>query len=448
MSDTINKTLTAVGTAIVIGTGAVVTYNLTTNNKSSEGIDWSQYDLNIPTLNVPGLNIPDLNIPNLDLVDLSLPKLDIDDKEIKEQSQLDMKQYDLDYDKLFAIDKLNLNNDDLNKIGIEIQELPNPVQDLPQWIKFAKEVNKYFIDKRMVSYDNSINYKNRDIINKWLEIYNQYKDAKDIAFIPINKKFRMITEVFVPRNNDEMNILNENLNYYKSQGYDSVLVCFDKNTNEYDLLNLVKYIISYHKMDVWFTYTGNESLKETVFMNADKYTEILKMIAPYAKGFINSWRRTSVHLWEQDDAWKKYTNTILRNVNPNIYLIGELYYGNTHKYDSIGNVGFGMNMFKNASACMIVNFGYQRIDMEYLFNVILQPYLKDIPKVGCVVGHRPYYLTDKNNGLTYQENMKIKHEVQDKFFKYGCVGTVTLSNDGKKMDTNNLSSTLYKTLGK
>jgi hypothetical protein len=57
-------------------------------------------------------------------------------------------------------------------------------------------------------------------------------------------------------------------------------------------------------------------------MDVKKYTQILRESAPYISGYINSWRRTSVHLWKQDDAFMNYTNTILRQSNPNLPIVG------------------------------------------------------------------------------------------------------------------------------
>jgi hypothetical protein len=105
----------------------------------------------------------------------------------------------------------------------------------------------------------------------------------------------------------------------------------------------------------------------------------------------------------------KYTNTILRNVSPNLPIIGELYYGNNHKYDTVDNIGFILNNFKNSSGIMIVNFGFKRIDIKYLMNKVLKPYLKNSAKIALVVGQKPYYMTVNNNKLDYKRNMKIKH---------------------------------------
>ena len=95
---------------------------------------------------------------------------------------------------------------------------------------------------------------------------------------------------------------------------------------------------------------------------------------------------------------------------------------------------------------MIVNFGFKKIDVKYLLEKILKPYIGNVPTIACVVGDKPYYMSVNYNGLNYKDNMKIKHEIENKFFDNGCVGTITLSDDGRHLVTNNLTVTLYKNL--
>jgi len=472
MASTTTKTVASVAAAaavIAAGVGVYEYYNTgtaTTSATQSAEIDWSKYDLNLPTIVLPAIDIPAIqvvtiptvDVPKLDDLDLnplSMPVLEKEntvDKSIKNTAteitnatKVDTSIADAVLDET-QLKQLNATVGDFTKEMTETTNMPDPAADLPEWFAFVKKQKETFVDQRGLKYDKTF-VKSSEIANKWIAIYEQYKNAPAVAYVPIQERFRMITEVRTVKTYDQMSILQKNLEYYKSQGYDSVLFGFDKDDTVENALNTVKYIQKYGGMKVWFTYTGKESLYDTVFIDPDKYKQMLTALAPYCNGYLNSWRRTSVHLWEQDKAFMSYTNTILRTAVPNLPIVGELYYGNTHKYEHVGVVGFGLNNFENSSAVMIVNFGFRKIDMDYLFGTILNKYLGNTPKVGCVVGQRPYYLTTDNNGLTYQENMVIKHEIEDKFFAHGCIGTVTLSNDGKEMETNNLTSTLYSTLG-
>lgn len=420
---------TATAAAAIVGGYALF-------NNGNEQIDWSIYDLNIPELSV------DLGIPTLD-VDLGIPNLDVLNGKtttINIATNVNT-NVNINVVDLKAINQIEITKNIISKQMSQLNE------DIKSSISLLKQSEQIFIDKRNINRDMSLYNKNTPI-KEWIKIYKEYKDKEDIKYIPIQKPFKMITEVRVPINTYQMNILMQNLTYYKSQGYDSVLVAFTKDDSPKDVLNTIKFIIKNSNMNVWATYTGNQNLRETVFMDVDTYTKILTNIAPYIKGYINSWRRTSSHLWVQDEVFMKYTNITLRSANPNLPIVGEIYYGNSYKYDSSKKLGFVWNIFNNASGIMFVNFGYEMVDADYLINVVLKKYIKNVPLIGCVVGQRPYYLNRYKNNLTYKENMLIKHKVEQKFLDKGCIGVITLSDDGYRPYTNNLSETLYTKLGK
>lgn len=464
--NTTQKTVTSVAVAASLITGGVVLYETMDNEnftktsiepsveqsiEPSVAIDWSVYELNIPTIDLPKLDIPTIDLPNLAEINLNLPTVTVEDAGIPSVDNQSIELSKFQVADLYKIEsaqidmsKLNLSVED---VASSIPKIENPDADLAQWMEFEKNAKNMFVDKRSVYHDRTF-LKSNKIIQKWMKIYQEYKNVPVVKYIPIKQNFRMITEVRVPKDSKQLEILNKNLKYYKSQGYDSVLFVFDKNDDITQCVNTILYIKKYFGMKVWFAYTGKEALTETVFMDSDKYTQMLQTLAVYCDGYINSWRRTSAHLWQQDDSFKNYTNTVIRSCSPNMPIIGELYFGNTHKYDQVDKVGFGLNIFKNMSGVMVVNFGYRNVDVNYLTDVVLKPYVGDIPKIACVVGDKAYYLTTNKNNLTYQENMKIKHKVEQRFFKKGYIGVVTLSNDGRQMETNNLSSTPYDTLGK
>ena len=459
------KKITASTIAAALITGGVLLYNDKSDNVQEPfKIDWSIYDLNIPTINVTSVNTPTIdttsvntptidttfvNTPTIDTTFVNTPTIDIASVNVSNKNLTTIKSSintpiieNIKINNIFMKEIVtNVNVVDLNK---NIYKVINFASDLPQWMQIVQISRELFVDQRSIEHDNVLN--KQEVFIKWTKIYKEYKNMPYIKYVSIDKPFRMITEVGIPKNLDSLNILTENLKYYKSQGYDSVLVVFNKDDNSQDVLNTIKYIKKYLGMNVWLAYTGKELLTVSVFMDLDKYTSILTNCAPYISGYINSWRRTSAHLWEQDKAFMNYTNITLRRSNPNLPIVGELYYGNTHKYDKVNYVGFGLNNFENSSAIMIVNFGFKRIDVNYLTKFILSKYVGKTPLIACVVGHKPYYMTTNNNGYDYKTNMKIKHEVEQVFLRNGYIGVVTLSNDGKEMETNNLSTTLYNTL--
>ena len=288
---------------------------------------------------------------------------------------------------------------------------------------------------------------NATLYANWMEIYKRYQNVSPIKFAPITNKFRMISEVSPLYTQKDIETLNVNLLYYKSVGYDSVLVTFTRDDVPAAVLNTVKYIIKYHSLNVWLAYSGAESLKVTSFMEPDKYTEVLTSCAPYLTGYVNAWSRTSVHLWKQEPAFMNYTNYMLRLSNPNIPILGELYYGETAKYTNEKYpYGWDTNAFTNESGLVISNIGYTRTNFKYLFTKLLPKLTgnKDYPYVGLVIGPRPSYRSMDN--LNYTSALKIKQSIENKFFEYNCVGTITLSSDGKPDGTNDLTKNVYNTL--
>lgn len=88
----------------------------------------------------------------------------------------------------------------------------------------------------------------------------------------------------------------------------------------------------------------------------------------------------------------KFTNHTLRDANPNIYLVGEFYYGEVYGLNFTQYkvrprivIDFGQNMFPNASGCMIVNYGTLYTDFDYLFSNVLKNQIKQQTKfIGLV----------------------------------------------------------------
>jgi hypothetical protein len=425
----------------------VLTYNALTG---TDDIDWSKYALDIPTINVPTLNTPKLAVTKLDVPILTTTSISSNDPILATPSISSNDSTPVLGETSISDSTLNVEqiNSNMQISGTKVPALSLPSQDLHLYKEFLEEIQSLFTDSRNIRYDQSIyNPNNNLVLKEWIPIYKQYQDMEPIKFIPVQNKFKMISEVSPIYTQKDIEILNTNLEFYKSNGYDSVLVVFSKNDTHDAVLNTIKYIIKYHGLNVWLAFGGSESLKELPFMEVDTYTKILASSAQYITGYINSWRRTSVHLWKQEAAFMNYTNRILRGSNPNIPILGEIYYGETAKY--IKNkfpYGWDTNTFTNASALVICNIGYTRINFKYLFNKLLPRITgeKNYPYVGIVLGTRPYYRSLEK--INYTKALEIKHQIETKFFEYNCLGTITLSSDGSPDSTNDLTKTLYNTL--
>lgn len=343
--------------------------------------------------------------------------------------------------------KMVLNHKSLGEIIINV-----PIEDYD--LEFEKNAEKnrkiqaYFSDKRNIAYDYKI-FSNKHL-SDWFKIYENYKNNK-FETIPLKKSFRMISEVKLPKNQEQLNILNENLTYYKSRGYDSVLVTFDGNEDSQQLSYLAGYIKS-KGFRVFFAYSGEESHNQSVFIDPQLLKNQLSALAKYSEGFLIAWRRTSVHLFKQDIQYMNYAIECVRNANKNCLILGEVYYGNTSEHPEEKKYGFGENLPICASATTVCNFGTININadavVKHLIPNIMGGKIEQIP---VVVGQRAYYLTTNRNNLSQEENQTIKEKIEKRFIKAGCKGTITLHGDGRDNIknfgvSNNMSEIIYSKL--
>ena len=331
-----NITKTGIGiiTAGAIIGGTVLVSDLTTSEdnltqtEQVSSIDWSQYDLNIPDLDIPdlGTDIDLLSDYNEIINNISLNDVKLLDEELENAGVNSIDEI------LMSIeDNININKKQLSKM-LELQQV------------FSNNFKHKVKDQRSLSWDKTIGYS--ESILKWAEIYDDYSNVKPIEYKKIKNNFRMISEIIYPESEQELNILTKNLEFYSQQGYNAVLLTFNGEEQTIDLVNLVRYIKKNTGMQVWFTYSGMEDLNKSIYIDPDKYSEILTRLAKCCDGYINSWRRTSGHLLEQDEEFKNFTNITLRKSNIDIPIVGELYYGETHRYTG-NNKGYALNSSKN-----------------------------------------------------------------------------------------------------
>lgn len=477
MTSTTKKVVAGTATAIAVATGVFVANYESTDNS----IDWNSImpsiDSYMPEMPDLGLNIlPTLQFNTLE----QLPTLDDSFKTpetiVEGTNQIEISDSfgTIDTIPSFIVSSVlqNYENDfKIESLDVKINDsgltIANIVFSIPEYgtmslsIPFEqydldlinnaikwKKIQEYFQDKRNVEHD--YNILSNEYINKWLKIYEDYR-SKSFQKIALTKSFRMISEVKVPSNNYQLDILNKNLSYYKQRGYDSVLIVFDGSEEPRDLMNLVKYI-RYKGFRAFFAFGGNEDLNISVFVNPEKLKNQLQALALYSEGFLLGWRRTSAHLIEQDIQYMNYMSECVRNANENCLIFGEVYYGNTAKYPHHNQWGFGYNLPNYASAAVICNFGVESVNAEGVVKYLIPHKIgKIFEQVAVITGQRPYYLTVYRNGLSQEENQKIKEQIEKRFINSGCKGTITLHDDGRNgiggyQTNNNLSETIYSSL--
>lgn len=304
---------------------------------------------------------------------------------------------------------------DIPTINVSYEE-DEEFKPIKQSVDFFFNNKNNFVDQRNIfEDDNYLN--NTENVKKWIEAYKKYANYPNIEYVQITSSFKMIAEVYVPQTEQQWINLENNLIYYQQKGYNGVLFCFIGKEEIEDILKTINFIKEKTNMSIWAVYTKEQGLHQSVFdISPQKYIQILTAISPHLTGYINSWKRTSVHLWKQDDAFMKLTNYTLRNANPNIYLVGEFYYGEVYglNYDKYKIkprivIDYGQNMFLNASGCMIVNYGSLYTDFTYLFSQVLKKQIKQQTKfIGLI--------HDIENNIVIENN----------FLRQGCIGIIAV----------------------
>ena len=373
-----------------------------------------------------------------------------------------------------SIDAITI--DTISFEGIQLQQIADPekvtvdevkVDDFTQGFseKFAKHAafRKLVKDKRNVLHHADLMGLGESCIDKWISIYKDTYYAID--YIEPPKDLKMIAEMQMPKSAEQAKILAENLAYRKKQGFNAVLLVFHGNEQAYDLVDLVKAVKAEYQLNVWFAFGGQESLLDSqVFINPDKYSELLVKLAGVCDGFLANYRRTSSHLFIQDEAFMNYTADQLRIGNPNIPIIGELYFGQTAASDDntlnntkkrMWNPNRAAHNWNTLIASKVENgSGYLIVNMTtYGYNPtgIMTRVLKDYPgpKYAMINGPSAYFLSLHKTSTTYNQDMiAILHLIQ-RWISAGAYGCVVTHGDGYGLNgqpTDNMSETHYSKL--
>lgn len=366
----------------------------------------SEDEFKIPTLDIPTLNIPELAITKLDIPNLDIPETGIQSVESNDTDILNLASLN------------NINEKELNL------DLTN-ITDLSYWEKRQKTIQEF---KKLVKDVRNSEYSKHPYFNEWLTIYKDYKTiSTPIKYIPIPAGFKIISEVYKPTTLNEYNKLKSNLAFYKSKGYNGVLINVCTGDTPTDMVNIARLIKTY-EMYPFFCFGGSEKLDDEIFVNPQWIKDIIASLAPECYGFL-PWRRTALHLFLPDEAYNNFIHTQLRTANPNIYILGEIYYGRTAiNHDQIK---WWVNIPKNCSGIILSNLGYNYINAEKLYKQVRKlSGNKNLPIMVRILGDKPYYNTLNKTKLNFRENLQIKKELESRFIKAGFNGTFTCSNDG------------------
>lgn len=372
-------------TVAAITAAATVTTTALLYNDNAEVIEESTIDFVIPELDLPTLELTVIDIPEVYLTSLDTPKIEI----IGLQSNIE------------------LNYPQMSEIIENEQTLLDMGDDFG--------VDEYIVSTNISEYAEA-----------WTKLYQQYQNVSPIKYIPLDKEYRIITEVRLPKSKEDYTTLKKKLALYQSRGYNAALIVFDIGDDSFELYKLAKIVKSY-RLTPFFAYSGYGD-NELLSADPEWVLDVLKTLGRECAGFL-PWRGSALYRFTPDETYNKMVGSILRSVNADIFIIGEIYYGaqrgrNRHDYRYIVNIP------ENCSAVIVKGFGYRNINLEKVIKLARdKANTGNLPIIAHVVGERPQYDSINRNNIDFDTNLKIKQSLERRYLKAGAISTITLSGD-------------------
>ncbi len=300
---------------------------------------------------------------------------------------------------------------------------------IPVIREFWQKCREIFADQRMIQHDRGLDYDSPSV-KKWLAIYAQPLPSA-ISQVPLPYGIRMIAELRLTESGSIPPAAAANLAVYAKLEYNACLITVYGHESPAALLTLASLIRS-AGMAPWFAWAGPESLTTTIFHDPDQIARLLTPLARVSAGYLCAWRRTSAHLVEQDPQYLEHIAAVVRKANPSIPIVGESYYGQTWQNEPhVNQVGWEArdNTPRNSSGILIAGISTRGYNIESMLATTFARW-QSIPRLGLVLGERPYYASTANNGRTWHANLQIKQELERRFLRAGCQGTITIHGDG------------------
>ena len=391
--NTTGKTITAITTAAAIGTGVLLTtMQEPTQIEQEQPPAQVEFVDDIKPIEVPifTVDIPSIDVPKVEIFGVEIPNVE---KLSPETIQI----------LIAAVDRLD--------------------GDVPKIQALQKMLAATMKDQRMLQYDRTLSIYN-DALTAWLEIYSKPLPPP-IAYIPLPRGIRMIAEL---RSSDHAAA---NLAFYRQQGYNSCLITIDGTESISKVLQLVN-LVRAADMAAWIAWAGPERLEWSIYQDPAKISRLLKAAAPLCKGYMVAWRRTSAHLVAQDAPYIEYLVQQVRSANPAIYVVGESYYGQTwENLPHVDRKGWEArdNVPRNQSGILIAGIATQGYAVETMLRSTFARWVAT-PRLAMVLGERPYYASSNSNRRSFLSNLRIKQQLEKRFLRAGCIGTVTIHGDG------------------
>lgn len=295
--------------------------------------------------------------------------------------------------------------------------------DVPKIQALKRLLADTFADQRMIAHDKTLTI-NNSALQSWLDIYSKPLPPP-IAHIPLPRGIRMIAEL------RSLDHAAGNLAYYRRQGYNAVLVTLDGSETPAHAIALAASVKA-AGMAPWLAWAGKESLTDSIYQDPQKIAALLRAAAPRCAGYLPAWRRTSAHLVQQDPHYIEHLAAIVRQANPAILVVGESYYGQTWQNEPhINQRGWKArdNVLRNQSGILIAGIATQGYAVEVMLRGVFARWVAT-PRLAQVLGETPYYASSNSTGRSFEANLRIKQQLEQRFLRAGCIGTVTIHGDG------------------
>ena len=392
------KTITAITTAAAIGTGVLLT-----TTQEPAPVEQEQPPAQVEFVDdIKPIEVPifTVDIPSIEVLRVDMPKVEI-----------------------FGVEIPGVENLSPVQIRIILQTISNLDGDIPKIQQLQRVLAATMKDQRMLQYDRTLSIYN-EALTAWLEIYSKPL-PQPIAYVPLPRGIRMIAEL------RSVDYAASNLAYYRQKGYNACLVTIDGTESISKVLQLVNAVRS-AGMAAWIAWAGPEKLEWSIYQDPAKISRLLKAAAPLCQGYMVAWRRTSAHLVAQDAPYLEYLVQQVRSANPSIYVVGESYYGQTwENLPHVNRRGWEArdNVPRNQSGVLIAGIATQGYAVETMLRSTFARWVAT-PRLAMVLGDRAYYASSNSNGRSFLSNLRIKQQLERRFLRAGCIGTVTIHGDG------------------
>lgn len=406
------KTTTIIAAAAAIGTGVLLTTLQEPDAPEQQPIPEVEFIDDIKPISVPVVTVP-----RLDIGSLTVKTSAVSTPEVAVLTGGAIGVYTADVDSL-----------DPSPVSITLAAITPLDGDVPAMQSLQRELTATMLDQRMLQHDATLTIYN-PAMAAWLDIYRQPLPPP-INYVPLPAGIRIIAEL------RSLDHAAENLAFYREAGYNACLVTIDGTKTVSQVIARVNLARS-AGMAPWIAWSGPEQLEWSIFQEPMKISRLLKAAAPLCQGYLVAWRRTSAHLVEQDAAYMEHLVAQVRKANPGICIVGESYWGQTWENQPYVNQrGWQArdNAPRNHSGILIAGIATQGYAIEAMLRGAFAKWAAT-PQLGLVLGEKAYYASSKDTGRNFKINLRIKQQVENRFRRAGCVGTVTIHGDGSDKGT-------------